>query len=59
MITKEIWNNWVECFLQYAKKYYPDVKITEKRLLDFFSKCYTLEMEEIIERFKIEDEKEQ
>lgn len=59
MLSKKIWNDWIECFLHYAKKHYPEVNVSEKRIIDFFSKCYTLEMEGIIERFKIEDEKEQ
>jgi len=49
MIKKEIWNEWIEATIQYGKKYYPETKISEKKIIDMvFKSLRTIYMETII-----------
>jgi len=49
MIPKEVWKDWIDGLLNYAKEYYPEANITEKRVIEFmFKSMRTIYMEPII-----------
>ena len=49
MIKKEDWEEWIGGLLEYGKKYYPEINVNEKKVIDIaFKSLRTVYMEQII-----------
>ena len=49
MISKKDWEDWIDGFMDYQKKYYPKSKINEKDIINLMFKSFrTIYMESLI-----------
>lgn len=49
MISKKVWNDWLEGFEEYRKTHYPIIKVSEKDIIDIMFKSFrTIYMEQLI-----------